>query len=600
MAILSCISFVIFLFDDIKLILGLIWQKVRMRIAFTALFIFFGSICFAQNQKIVIQISGLPKPFAKTYSQNFTDSLSAFKAIKKEILALQFVGYFNADVASLKWNKDTLNATIIAGELTKGIYFRNGNLSQDVVVQTNLKDKLEKNRPLPLLTLNKIYETLLSHYENNGYPFAEVWLDSLNVDSDVISAKIFSNSNQKIIIDTLRLVGNAKINQGFLTSYLGLKKNQPYNEEKVKLMDKKLRDLAFVSVPKASEVVFSGEKAKINIFLEKQNANQFDGIIGFLPNSNNGKLQLTGDFKLSLQNALKSGESFDFNYRGLPSQSQELTLKLKYPYLFRSQIGFDFDFQLFKRDTSFLNLTSKIAFSYHFNSYQKLSFFLENFNGNQVANQPNNPSGIPTFANIKSTFYGLLGSYTKLDDKITPLKGTDFILQAGVGNRKISPTENFNPDDYFEKKSPVQIKISADLKYYIKLSSRSLFYLRNLTSYLIGTNLFENEGFRIGGFKTLRGFDEQSLNVSSFIIQTLEFRYIIEKNSYLSAFYDQGFIKKNFTNQQSKDHPSGFGLGINFQTKVGIASLNYALGKQKNIPVDLQKGKIHFGIISYF
>lgn len=571
-----------------------------MRIALSALFIFLSNYCLAQNQKIVLKISGLPRQISNQNLSNYSDSLSAYKAIKKEISSLQFIGYFNADAATLKWNKDTLNAKIITGDLTRGIYFKNGNLSQEVIIEADLKDKLEKKRALPLQTLNKIYETLLSHYENNGYPFAEVWLDSLNVNSDVASAKIFSNPNQKIIIDTLRLVGNAKINQGFLTSYLGLKKNQNYNEEKVRLIDKKLRDLAFVSVPKPSEVVFAGEKAKINIFLEKQNANQFDGIIGFLPNSNNGKLQLTGDFKLSLQNALKNGESFDFNYRGLPSQSQELAIKLKYPYLFRSQIGFDFDFQLFKRDTSFLNLTSKIAFSYNFNTYQKLSFFLENFSGNQVANQPNTSSGIPTFANIKSTFYGLLGNYVKLDDRITPLKGSDFILQAGVGKRRISPTENFNPDDYFEPKAPVQIKVTTDLKNYIKLNNRSLFYLRTLASYLSGKNLFENEGFRIGGFKTLRGFDEQSLNVSSFIVQTFEFRYIIEKNSYLSAFYDQGFIKKEFINQQYKDHPLGFGLGINFQTKVGVASLNYALGKQKNIPVDLQKGKIHFGITSYF
>jgi outer membrane protein assembly factor BamA len=575
-------------------------EKVKMRIALSALFIFLSNYCLAQNQKIVLKISGLPRQISNQNLSNYSDSLSAYKAIKKEISSLQFIGYFNADVATLKWNKDTLNARIITGDLTRGIYFKNGNLSQEVIIEADLKDKLEKKRALPLQTLNKIYETLLSHYENNGYPFAEVWLDSLNVDSDVASAKIFSNPNQKIIIDTLRLVGNAKINQGFLTSYLGLKKNQNYNEEKVRLIDKKLRDLAFLSVPKPSEVVFAGEKAKINIFLEKQNANQFDGIIGFLPNSNNGKLQLTGDFKLSLQNALKSGESFDFNYRGLPSQSQELAIKLKYPYLFRSQIGFDFDFQLFKRDTSFLNLTSKIAFSYNFNTYQKLSFFLENFSGNQVANQPNTSSGIPTFANIKSTFYGLLSNYVKLDDRITPLKGSDFILQAGVGKRRISPTENFNPDDYFEPKAPVQIKVTTDLKNYIKLNNRSLFYLRTLASYLSGKNLFENEGFRIGGFKTLRGFDEQSLNVSSFIVQTFEFRYIIEKNSYLSAFYDQGFIKKEFINQQYKDHPLGFGLGINFQTKAGVASLNYALGKQKNIPVDLQKGKIHFGITSYF
>jgi len=47
-------------------------------------------------------------------------------------------------------------------------------------------------------------------------------------------------------------------------------------------------------------------------------------------------------------------------------------------------------------------------------------------------------------------------------------------------------------------------------------------------------------------------------------------------------------------------YPFGFGAGFTFQTKAGLLSLSYAMGKQKNIPLDLQKGKIHFGITSYF
>lgn len=571
-----------------------------MRIAFLACFILFSNYCLAQNKKIILAISGLPKQITASEILVFSDSLSAFKAIKKEISNLQFNGYFDADILDIKWHKDTLKTTINAGKLFKGIYLKNGNLSQEVINQAYLKDQLIKEKPLALPVLNKFYLQLLHYYENNGYPFAEVWIDSLNTDSKNIWAKIFCNPNQKITIDTIRIVGNVKINQSFITSYLDIKKNQPYNEEKIKQIDKQLKDLPFVSVPKPAEIVFSGETTKINIFLEKKNANQFDGVLGFLPNSNNGKLQLTGDFKLSLQNALKSGESFDFNYRGLPSQSQELVLKLKYPYLFRSQIGFDFDFQLFKRDTSFLNLNSKIGFSYHFNTAQKWSLFVENFNGNQVANPLNSPKGIPALANIKATFYGLSGAYIQLDDKVTPLKGADLVLQASAGNRRISATKNLNSADYFDPKSSLQIKVMSDFKYYIKLGSRSVLFLRNYSAYLSGSTLFENEGFRIGGFKTLRGFDEQSINVNSFSIQTFEFRYILEKNSYLSAFYDQAFLHQNFVSKQSQDAPMGFGIGINFQTKVGIASLNYALGKQKNIPVNLQKGKIHFGIISYF
>ena len=556
--------------------------------------------CFAQQKKVALTIKGLPKTHQTNYPQYFPDSTSAFKAIRKELNQLQFLGYFNADISNLKWINDTLLVDLAIGELSKGVILQNGNIPTDVINEIGLRDHFLKKRPLSLQYLNNLHNKLLSFYENNGYPFAEVWLDSLHIFDQEITVKVYTTPNQNIFIDTLRLIGNGKINQGFLTSYLGIKKNQNYNESKVLSINKRLEELPFVSISKPHEVVFSADKAKINIFLEKKNANQFDGIIGFLPNTSTGKIQLTGDFKLNLLNALKNGETFNFNYRGLPSQSQELTLKLVYPYIFKSQIGFDFDFELFKRDTSFLNLNSRIAFAYNFNSRQKISFFLENFTGNQIANQITSSGQFPSFANIKSINYGLAAALTKLDDRITPLKGWDLGLQASVGNRKVNPTENLNPVNLIDLKQSIQYKIQADLKYFLKISTKSTLYFHNLSAFISGNNLFENEGFRIGGFKTLRGFDEQTINITSFLVQTIEYRYLIEKNSYLNIFYDQAFTQQSFINQKGNDKPLGIGLGITFQTKVGIASLNYALGKQKNNPLNLQNGKIHFGIVSFF
>lgn len=571
-----------------------------MRLAFALLFILCGNWALAQKQ-IHLELLGLPKSVHQIIPENFLDSSSAYAGLKKQLSYTQFLGYFNADIKGFKWQNDSLlKVEIIAGDRHEGIFIENGNLTKSLINQSFLKDFILYKRPLSLNSLHKLYQNILGFYENNGYPFAAVWLDSLRNKNHQITAKLFAEPHQKFTIDTLRLVGDVKLNQGFLGTYLGLKKGQDYEEAKVQQIDRKLRDLPFVTVPKPAQVIFSGEKAKINLFLNKQNANQFDGIIGFLPNANNGKLQLTGDFKLSLKNALKSGESFDFNYRGLPSQSQELVTHLNYPYLFRTSLGLNFDFQLFKRDTSFLNLNTKIAFDYSFSSTQKLSFFYESFSGNQVATPNQTSAGLPPYANIKTSFYGLSTSYVKLDDRITPLKGEDFNVEGGVGNRHLSPSAGFNPDDYFSSRNQIQYKLSANLKYYIKLGSRSVLFLHHFSSFLSGNQLFQNEGFRIGGAKTLRGFDEQSILASSFAIQTAEFRYIIEKNSYLSAFVDQAFVQQDFVNQQSTDHPLGFGLGITFQTKVGIASLSYALGKQKNIPLDLQKGKIHFGIVSYF
>lgn len=46
--------------------------------------------------------------------------------------------------------------------------------------------------------------------------------------------------------------------------------------------------------------------------------------------------------------------------------------------------------------------------------------------------------------------------------------------------------------------------------------------------------------------------------------------------------------------------PVGFGAGITFETRLGIFSFNYALGKQFNNPILFKEGKVHFGIVNYF
>ena len=52
--------------------------------------------------------------------------------------------------------------------------------------------------------------------------------------------------------------------------------------------------------------------------------------------------------------------------------------------------------------------------------------------------------------------------------------------------------------------------------------------------------------------------------------------------------------------QKLIDRPFGVGAGISFDTRAGIFSLNYAIGKQFNNPIDFKTAKIHFGFVSVF
>ena len=106
--------------------------------------------------------------------------------------------------------------------------------------------------------------------------------------------------------------------------------------------------------------------------------------------------------------------------------------------------------------------------------------------------------------------------------------------------------------------------------------------------------------FRIGGLRTLRGFDEESIYASTYVIPTIEYRYLFAENSNLLLFTEGAWYENVSNGAYLSDTPFSFGAGVNFETKAGILTMTYALGSQLNNPIDLRNGKIHFGLIALF
>jgi hemolysin activation/secretion protein len=111
--------------------------------------------------------------------------------------------------------------------------------------------------------------------------------------------------------------------------------------------------------------------------------------------------------------------------------------------------------------------------------------------------------------------------------------------------------------------------------------------------------IYQNELYRFGGQNSLRGFNEDELFASARSVITLEYRFLLDRNSNVFVFYDQAY-SENSAIKYSKDQPFGFGTGLSFGTNLGIFSVSYALGSQMQNPILLKNGKIHFGYIAYF
>jgi hemolysin activation/secretion protein len=101
--------------------------------------------------------------------------------------------------------------------------------------------------------------------------------------------------------------------------------------------------------------------------------------------------------------------------------------------------------------------------------------------------------------------------------------------------------------------------------------------------------------FRFGGFRTLKGFDEESVLASSYLIFNLEQRFLLDANSWLYLFGNGGWLRNDAIGQNYRDTPYGLGAGITFQTNAGVFSVAYALGSERGAPLSFRNTKVHLG-----
>jgi hemolysin activation/secretion protein len=113
-------------------------------------------------------------------------------------------------------------------------------------------------------------------------------------------------------------------------------------------------------------------------------------------------------------------------------------------------------------------------------------------------------------------------------------------------------------------------------------------------------NYFRNELFQIGGFRLLRGFDEESIFARNYAVGTAEYRLLSGKNAYFFGFLDAGYAGYRDEVQSFNNSYIGTGLGLALETKNSIINISWAIGKRNDLPLDLRQSKIHLGFINFF
>lgn len=552
-------------------------------------------------------------PVTLALKNKFASQAEATAYLNGILPLLQEKGYLAASVDSVQVDSNAAMLWVYFGAPYR--FTRIHTRAADASILTTIR---WPGGSMDVQKLNAYRQAILDRLEEEGHPFAATYLDSIRIQDEKVEARLRIEKGPAYYIDSLRVVGNLKVDHEFLQRYLLLPPRSLYNRSRLQAVSKKLAELSFAIVDRPPDLSLLGNGAVLNLYLSQKKSSQVNALIGFLPSTDlylKRRLMLAVDAHVMLKNALGKGETLALLWQQLQKESPRLNLLYDQPYVFHSPFGLQFNFDMFRQDTSFVNINLRLGSSYNINERQSASVFF--ISRQSIVNGINTAAvlqsrRLPAEVDFSSLDLGAGYNFNNTDYRPNPRKGMAFDVTGTAGTRKIKrnnallelkdaadPGFNFSSLYDTVKQNAYQLRVVGTVEQYLPLGRQTTLKMSAAGGLYQSPGYYRNELFRIGGYRLLRGFNDESQYVNQYLVGTLEFRYLLGLNSAFFAFVDGGGGRHVL--EETRYHQYlGTGLGLSFETKAGVVQLAWALGRRDDTPLDVKQSKIHIGFAGYF
>ncbi len=530
---------------------------------------------------------------------------------------LQKKGFVSASVDSIAGDSAQTRIRLYLGDALYWGNLRPAGLSAQEWSQTGIQLPRPGKEPVDGAKLLALQQKLLAWLADNGFPFATVQLDSTAWEEGRLHGVLVIDKGYAYAFDSIHVEGTAKISDRFLRRYLDLPQGSKYRLKTFENISPRLRELPFLQEVKPWDMHFGGNGAILDLYLEPKKSSQVNVLLGLLPGTDlqtgRTKFLVTGEANLNLKNALGSGETIGLNWQQLQPRSPRLNIFFQQPYLFGSAFGISTQFDLFKKDSSFLNINGLLGIQYALSTRQSGKVFLQLVRSNllQVDTAAVKASRqLPPDRDLGMYNLGVDYELYTTNYRRNPRRGWDLGGTVSAGTRTIRRNNaiveikdpSFNYSSLYDTVAlnSYQFKLKGRVARFFPIARQGTLMAQVSGGWVQSPSLYRNELFQIGGYRLLRGFDEESIYASGYLVNTLEYRYLVNMNSYFFLFSDLGFTANKSSMGQAGSHYLGLGFGLAFETTAGFFNLSLAAGKPGDNAFDLKQTKIHLGYVNYF
>ena len=517
------------------------------------------------------------------YSKSFENYETLLLEIERFKEVAYRLGYIESTVQSVTKNTSETVAQLMLGPKYESVQIYGDKVLFELLdlkpIETtgSLSYHQTKVSELEVL-MNQLTDALAS----KSFPFASVTLKNIiPIDKTTLKADLVVVTKQARQLNTVEIKGYDKFPRSFIKHYLGIKTNIPFDLKAIQTKTETLDQLSFTNQLRPAEVLFTQDTTSVYLYLEKNKSNRFDGFLGFGSEETTGNLELNGYLYLNLVNNLNYGESFVLNYRSDENDLKTFESKLTLPYLFKSPIGSELKLNIFKKDSTFTTAEQSVNLFYQLNPKQRLFVGIKTAQSNALE-----PIESSTIIDYKTNAYELRYTYQNRTPKdlLFPVK-SQMEVRLSRANRKTSALKT-NQNIYLIKAAHL-FNLNKSNSLYINLNAQGI----------DSKNYVSNELLRFGGIRTIRGFEENSINASSFGVLASEYRLRLSPSLYVHSIIDAAYFNTPIKSDQKL---VGIGFGFGLLTEAGLLKFNLANGQLENQNFRFSDSKVHLSLTATF
>ena len=511
-------------------------------------------------------------------------------------------GFFEAHVDSVDWE-----AKIVFIQKGEQQSFYRASVSVVGSPLDMAPEWLSQTRVLSSQNLEQVFGELLSLASSQGLLSATVKVVEFQKNEIGWDVLMELNTGLPYTVEAVQLEGDTRTKPSFAAKLAGVKMGSLASQTKLSQIRAGLLSAGYhlrVGTPRYE--LLSDTSAVVVVPVDPRPAGSFDLSAGILPQPtqqtsggtgvgpSGGGTQFIGSGHITLLNAFGRGRSFSAEIDRLPGQSSGVLVAVREPSFRNGPVSMDARFEGYQQDSTYSLNSFKIGIGLDIQSKWVIGVHLNRESGKPLQAGLAWIDGVQRIATSSGTFFGVETKLTALDNPAGPRRGHYFIATVESGRKDKITREIVGQDSLRVKSSERQKRVIIAFRKYWTFNERWTVLVGLDGQFAFANRLDESELVRLGGARSLRGYNENQFRGRSAARGLTELRLYSDARTYGFVFYDLGFLETrppSLTKSTTTLYP-GFGLGFAFDSAIGPISVSYALNTQEAI----SDGRIHLGL----